>query len=188
MRVHHIGYLVKAIDKAILSFEALGYKLTIPSTWDSSREAYICFLKNEGYCVELICPSKESPLFPLLKQYEIKCINSKEPTEKEMESIVSNKLMYIYCGHGTSLKYLSTEYIESHKINFLTFLFGCSSASSRLLSEKDSQPLSTPQLFLKQLCPFFFGFLWPVSSSDLDELTVELLNSIFIIIFSSSHS
>ena len=69
MRVHHIGYLVKAIDKAILSFEALGYKLTIPSTWDSSREAYICFLKNEGYCVDLICPSKESPLFPLLKQY-----------------------------------------------------------------------------------------------------------------------
>lgn len=69
MRVHHIGYLVKKIDKAILSFEALGYKVTIPSTWDSGRKAYICFLKNEGYCVELICPSKESPLFPLLKHY-----------------------------------------------------------------------------------------------------------------------
>ena len=121
----------------------------------------------------------EKKILPLLKQYEIKCINSKEPTEKEMESIVSNKLMYIYCGHGSSLKYLSTEYIESHKINFLTFLFGCSSASSRLLSEKDSQPLSTPQLFLKQLCPFFFGFLWPVSSSDLDELTVELFKALF---------
>ena len=69
MRIHHIGYLVKKMDKAIPSFEALGYKLTVPSTWDSGRDADICFLENEGYCVELICPSKESALFPLLKQY-----------------------------------------------------------------------------------------------------------------------
>ena len=121
----------------------------------------------------------EKKILPLLKEYKIKCINSKEPSEKEMDSNISNKLLYIYCGHGSSLKYLSTEYIESHKIDFLTFLFGCSSASSRLLSEKDSQPLSTPQLFLKQLCPFFFGFLWPVTSSDLDELTVELFKILF---------
>ena len=117
----------------------------------------------------------EKKILPILKEYNIKCINSKEPSEKDMESIISNKLMYIYCGHGSSLKYLRKEYIQSHNINFLTFLFGCSSASSRLLSEKDTQPLSTPQLFMKQLCPFFFGFLWPVSSGDLDELTVELI-------------
>ncbi len=70
MRVHHIGYLVKKIDKAISSFEALGYSLTVPSTWDDGREAYICFLENNGYCVELICPSKESSLYPLLKKYD----------------------------------------------------------------------------------------------------------------------
>ena len=121
----------------------------------------------------------EKKILPILKEYNIKYINSKEPSEKEMENMISNKLMYIYCGHGSSLKYLKKEYIESHNINFLTFLFGCSSASSRLLSEKDTQPLSTPQLFLKKLCPFFFGFLWPVSSSDLDELTVELINALF---------
>ena len=120
----------------------------------------------------------EKKILPVLKKYNIKCINSKEPSEKDMETIISNKLMYIYCGHGSSLKYLKKEYIESHNINFLTFLFGCSSASSRLLSEKDTQPLSTPQLFLKQLCPFLFGFLWPVSSSDLDELTVELIDTL----------
>ena len=120
----------------------------------------------------------EKKILPILKEYNIKCMNSKEPSEKDMEQIISNKLMYIYCGHGSSLKYLRKEYIESHKINFLTFLFGCSSASSRLLSEKDTQPLSTPQLFLKQLCPFFFGFLWPVSSSDLDELTVDLIETL----------
>ena len=121
----------------------------------------------------------EKKILPILTKYNIKCINSKEPTEKQMNAIIHDKLMYIYCGHGDSLKYLRKEYIESHHINFLTFLFGCNSANSRLLSGKDTQPLSTPQLFLKQLCPFFFGFLWPVSSSDLDELTVELINALF---------
>ena len=69
MKIHHIGYLVKKIEKAIESFEALGYSLTTVSTWDEGRKAYICFLENDGYCVELICPSKESTLYPLLKQY-----------------------------------------------------------------------------------------------------------------------
>lgn len=69
MKIHHIGYLVKKIEKAIESFETLGYSLTTASTWDEGRKAYICFLENDGYCVELICPSKESSLYPLLKQY-----------------------------------------------------------------------------------------------------------------------
>lgn len=69
MIVHHIGYLVKRIETAIESFKVLGYSLIIASTWDESRQANICFLENNGYCVELICPSKESSLYPLLKQY-----------------------------------------------------------------------------------------------------------------------
>ena len=121
----------------------------------------------------------EKKILPIIKKNNIICLNSKEPSEKEMNSIMNNKLMYIYCGHGDSLKYLKKEYIESHQINFLTFLFGCNSANSRLLSEKDTQPLSTPQLFLKKLCPFFFGFLWTVSSQDLDQLTVDLLEILF---------
>lgn len=69
MRIHHIGYLVKKIDKSIEAFKALGYTITIETTWDSGRDAFICFMENDGYCVELICPSKDSDLYPLLKQY-----------------------------------------------------------------------------------------------------------------------
>ena len=68
-----------------------------------------------------------------------------------MYKIINNKLMYIYYGHGYSLKYLKKEYIESHKINCLTFLFECNNANSKLLSKKDTQPLSTPQIILKNL-------------------------------------
>ena len=96
MRIHHIGYLVKNIDKAISSFQALGYKLTVPSTWDEDRMAHICFLKNEDYCVELICPSKESPLYSLLKQYSNApyhiCYKS-ENLEAAIEELKSEKFM-----------------------------------------------------------------------------------------------
>ena len=69
MEIHHIGYLVKKIDKAIASFEELGFSVLIPSTWDKGRNAMICFLTNNCYCVELICPTKESAIYPLLKQH-----------------------------------------------------------------------------------------------------------------------
>ena len=69
MQIHHIGYLVKNIDKSVSSFQILGYRLSVDPMWDEGREAFICFLDNDGYCVELISPSKESALYPLLKQY-----------------------------------------------------------------------------------------------------------------------
>ena len=69
MKVHHIGYLVKNIDKSIAACRKLGFRVTIDATWDDGRDAYLSFLENDGYCVELIAPSKESDLYPLLKQY-----------------------------------------------------------------------------------------------------------------------
>lgn len=69
MEVHHIGYLVKNIEKSIESFQKLGYVITVPATWDDGRNAYLCFMKNGDYCVELISPTKDSSLYPLLKQY-----------------------------------------------------------------------------------------------------------------------
>ncbi len=96
MKVHHIGYLVKNIDRSIEGFEALGYELVIPSTWDEGRQAYLCFLKNDGYCVELIAPVKESPLYSLLKQYSnapyhmcYRCEN----LETEIERLRQEKFM-----------------------------------------------------------------------------------------------
>lgn len=70
MKVHHIGYLVKRIEKSIVAFEALGYKLVIHPAWDEGRQANLCFLRNGEYCVELIAPAEGSSLYPLLKQYK----------------------------------------------------------------------------------------------------------------------
>ena len=186
--ISNLFYYIPTIELSKIPLEniPLLYNLAIIRTLNINYISQEPVHKNISITKDIFCllnpksdlVDTEKKILPILKKYNIKCINSKEPSEKDMETIISNKLMYIYCGHGSSLKYLKKEYIESHNINFLTFLFGCSSASSRLLSEKDTQPLSTPQLFLKQLCPFLFGFLWPVSSSDLDELTVELIDTL----------
>ena len=187
--INDLFYYIPSIELSKIPLEniPLLYNLTIIRTLNINFIKLNPIKINISITKDIFCllnPKKdlvdtEKKILPTIQKYKINCINSREPTEKEMKSILDNKLMYIYCGHGDSLKYLKKEYLESHKISFLTFLFGCNSANSRLLTEKDTQPLSTPQLFLKQLCPFFFGFLWPVSSQDLDDLTVELLEILF---------
>jgi hypothetical protein len=187
--INDIFYYIPSVELSKIPIEniPLLFNLAVIRSLNTNYIKLNPIRKNISITKEIFCllnPKKdlvdtEKKILPIIQKYKIKCINSKEPTEQEMNSIINDKLMYLYCGHGDSLKYLKKEYIESHKIKFLTFLFGCNSANSRLISGKDTQPLSTPQLFLKQLCPFFFGFLWPVSSLDLDEITVELLDTLF---------
>ena len=85
MKIHHVGYLVKKIDKAIKAFQALGYSYIQETILDEYRQANICFLEKDGYVVELISPvSKESVVADLIKRignspyhfcYETDCID-----------------------------------------------------------------------------------------------------------------
>lgn len=69
MTIHHIGYLVKKMEKAISAFLCLGYTLTTDTVFDEYRGIDICFMEKDGYCVELISPkSKESAVSDLIKR------------------------------------------------------------------------------------------------------------------------
>lgn len=71
LEVHHIGYLVKKMDVAILSFKNLGYQVTQDTVYDDIRKVYICFVEKDGYCVELVSPaSEDSVVSGLLKKYK----------------------------------------------------------------------------------------------------------------------
>lgn len=59
LNVHHIGYLVKKMEAAIRSFEALGYEITQAPVYDEIRKVDICFLQKDGYCIELVSPASE---------------------------------------------------------------------------------------------------------------------------------
>lgn len=54
--IHHIGYLVKNLDKAMLQFEILGYKHNGLPIYDDYRGIDIAFLEKDGYKIELVCP------------------------------------------------------------------------------------------------------------------------------------
>lgn len=69
MKIHHVGYLVKKIDKAINQFVELGYDVVGEKTYDDYRKVHICFLEKEGYVIELVSPSdKESVVSDLMKK------------------------------------------------------------------------------------------------------------------------
>lgn len=67
LKIHHIGYMIKKMNSSIEEFERIGFtKETI--TYDEIRKAEICFMNKDGYCIELVSPSKESDLYELMKK------------------------------------------------------------------------------------------------------------------------
>lgn len=71
MKIHHIGYLVKKIEKAAAAFEALGYVQKGTVTHDEIRKVDILFLEKDGYRIELISPyAPDSVVAGLAKTYK----------------------------------------------------------------------------------------------------------------------
>lgn len=60
MRVHHIGYAVKNIDKGIKAFTDIGYEKISEIIDDSERRVKIVFMKKQSECIELIAPNGEN--------------------------------------------------------------------------------------------------------------------------------
>ena len=56
MTIHHIGYLVKKLDRARLAFEALGYGVEQETIRDEFRKVDIVFLSKDDYRIELVSP------------------------------------------------------------------------------------------------------------------------------------
>ena len=70
MRIHHIGYLVRSLEKAKDKFLALGFIQTTEPCFDAARGIRICFMVNEGYCIELVEPQgTDSVVAGLFKRY-----------------------------------------------------------------------------------------------------------------------
>lgn len=69
MTVHHIGYLVKDMEKARDALEALGYSTEQDVVFDEFRGIDISFYIKDGYRVELISPkTEESVVTGLMKR------------------------------------------------------------------------------------------------------------------------
>lgn len=70
-KLHHVGYMVTDIQKAVSSFQALGRKIRETGiVFDAERQAEICFLDGEGGTIELVKPRENSDLFPLTRKFK----------------------------------------------------------------------------------------------------------------------
>lgn len=71
MKIHHIGYLIKNIESAILQFKELGFNVIKEITYDPIRHINVCFMENNNYIIELVSPTdKEAPIYNMLKKYK----------------------------------------------------------------------------------------------------------------------
>ena len=64
MKIDHIGYAVKRIDRAITAFQKLGYEFE-PVIDDTDRNVKLAFGSKDGYRIELVAPldkKAESPV------------------------------------------------------------------------------------------------------------------------------
>ena len=69
MKIHHIGYLVKKLERALKAFEGLGFAETRAKVRDEYRKIDIVFLEKDGYRVELVSPyDPESVVGELIKR------------------------------------------------------------------------------------------------------------------------
>lgn len=71
LKVHHIGYLVKKIEKAKQTFEQLGYRTEQDIVYDDIRKINICFMIMGDCRVELVSPvSEDSVVAGLIRKYK----------------------------------------------------------------------------------------------------------------------
>lgn len=92
MKIDHIGYAVKRIDRAITAFQKLGYEFE-PVIDDTDRNVKLAFGSKDGYRIELVAPldkKLESPVDQYLSNavgtpYHI-CYES-ESLEAEIEEL-----------------------------------------------------------------------------------------------------
>lgn len=68
-KVHHIGYAVPAIERAVKEFEVLGWSVSSDVTDDAERKVSIVFMTRGESCIELVAPTADdSPVKKMLQK------------------------------------------------------------------------------------------------------------------------
>lgn len=100
-KIHHIGYAVPDLEKALKEFSSLGWEAYGEKVDDESRRVRIAFMEKDSYRVELVAPmSSESPVRKMLAKgsgapyhicYQVEDLASAEAELKAQGFIVFKK-------------------------------------------------------------------------------------------------
>ena len=64
MKIDHIGYAVRRIDRAMEAFKELGFDFD-EIIDDSDRNVKLAFVEKDGYRIELVCPLDKEKASPV---------------------------------------------------------------------------------------------------------------------------
>ncbi|KAG1678134.1 Separin [Nymphon striatum] len=96
------------------------------------------------------------------------------PTPENFEFGLTEKDLFIYCGHGTGGTYLAGESIRRLNCKAAVFLVGCSSGFLKCLGPK-LEPVGAIHHYLLSGCPSILGMLWDITDKDIDGFLDDLL-------------
>ncbi|XP_073992484.1 extra spindle pole bodies like 1, separase isoform X2 [Rhodnius prolixus] len=102
-------------------------------------------------------------------------IVGQKPTEEQLVQALTSGNAFIYCGHGSGCQYLTGDCIQRLKVKPVQLLFGCSSVA---LKDHGGCVEMTGDFLQFAIAGSgcTLGMLWPVTSSDVDRMTLVLAN------------
>nr|XP_039268932.1 uncharacterized protein LOC120343948 [Styela clava] len=104
-----------------------------------------------------------------------KGIVSREPRQKEWISSITEFDLFIFCGHGSGTKYVSSTDFRNIKTRAAALLMGCGSA--KLDQPGVFEPGGIVINYLMTGSPCILGCLWKVTDKDIDMFLCKLLEN-----------
>ncbi|KAI0166038.1 peptidase family C50-domain-containing protein [Xylariaceae sp. FL1272] len=97
-------------------------------------------------------------------------IETREPSEQEFQSALTDRDILLYFGHGSGAQYIRSRTIRRlEKCRTTALLMGCSSAS--LTHAGDFEPYGPVWNYMLAGAPAVVGTLWDVTDRDIDRFT-----------------
>lgn len=97
-------------------------------------------------------------------------------TREDVANTYNGQRMYMYCGHGTGVVFMSPRRFEKAEDAPVTLLMGCSSARPDNLDVDDEESNGAAVDMLIRGAPAVVGTLWDVSDGEIDRFTLSLLS------------
>lgn len=88
------------------------------------------------------------------------------PSPGQLTDALSSKDAFMYCGHGSRLKTMSSQEIERLRARAVPLLFGCNSGRLDRLG-RSFDPVGGAHSYLIATAPCLLGFLWSVTGNYL---------------------
>lgn len=103
----------------------------------------------------------------------------KKPDAEKLLCELTEKDLFLYCGHGSSEKYLPRSKLREIQCNATVLLMGCSSG---LLQEfGDFEPTGMALEYLTAGAPCVVGNLWDLTDGDLDKFCISVLKVPYVL-------